>query len=264
MDDIADYNIERWKCLNRVDALFTRPYLNLDESSARQKIDPEGRLGAIRGKDVLCLAGGGGQQSVAFALLGATVTVVDLSQDQLQKDIDAAAHYHISVRTIQGDIRDLSQFGAQSFDIVWHAYSLNFVPDARVVFSQVARVLRVGGVYRFNCANPFVIGLGERDWNGEGYALKYPYQDGAEITYRDPEWVYESKEAIPPVREYRHTLSTLINGLIENGFVIRHLSDSADFYPDPNAEPGTWDHFTSIAPPWLTIWASYCPDKVVS
>ncbi len=264
MDEIANYNIERWKALAEANALFTRPYLDLDESSARRKIDPEGRLGEIRGKDILCLAGGGGRQSVAFALLGATVTVVDLSEEQLQRDRDAAAHYHVSLKTMQSDMRDLSLLSPKSFDIVWQPYSLNFVPDARVVFGQVVRILRTNGLYHFNCANPFVSGLGEKDWNGEGYILKYPYRDGAEITYPDSSWVYQSSGSIPPVREYRHTLSTLINGLIERGFVIRHVSDYTDFHPDPNATPGTWEHFTSVAPPWLTILSSYCPQVASS
>ena len=24
--------------------------------------------------------------------------------------------------------------------------------------------------------------------------------------------------------------------------------------PDPNARPGSWDHFNAIVPPWLTLW----------
>jgi 2-polyprenyl-3-methyl-5-hydroxy-6-metoxy-1,4-benzoquinol methylase len=53
--------------------------LQLDTASARACIDPDGWLGALDGLRVLCLASGGGQQSAAFALLGAQVTVVDLS-----------------------------------------------------------------------------------------------------------------------------------------------------------------------------------------
>ena len=257
MDEIAQYNIERWKALNQANAVFTRPYLNLDAASARRKIDPHGRLGEMTGKAVLCLAGGGGQQSAAFALLGAAVTVVDLSEDQLQKDREVAAHYHVAVQTRQGDMRDLACLPAEGFDVVWQPYSLNFVPDARQVFREVARVLRREGLYYFSCANPFVSGLTERDWNGQGYLLRQPYQAEAEISYSDAPWVHEAGETIPRPREYRHTLSTLINGLIAQDFVIQHVSDSTDFYPDPNAEPGTWDHFTAIAPPWLTFWSVY-------
>jgi 2-polyprenyl-3-methyl-5-hydroxy-6-metoxy-1,4-benzoquinol methylase len=263
MDKIAKYNMERWSALVEANALFTRPALNLDVVSAREKLDPEGRLGNLAGKDVLCLACGGGQQSVAFALLGSNVTVLDLSEAQLQRDAEAATHYSVNIKIAQGDMRDLSCFEKTAFDIIYQAYSLGFVPDVRTVFEQVARVLRAGGIYYFNCANPFFIGLSERDWNGEGYTLKYPYLDGAEITYEDQEWVYDRSQTNEPIhspREYRHTLSTLIGGLVEQSFVILHVSDYTNFYPNSKAEPGSWDHFVSIAPVWLSFWASYRPD----
>lgn len=263
MDEIAKYNIERWRALVDADALFTRPALNLDRVSARERVDPESRLGELAGKDVLCLACGGGQQSAAFALLGSNVTVFDLSEAQLQRDAEAAAHYGIDIEIVQGDMRDLSCFESDAFDVVYHAYSLGFVPDPRIVFQQVARVLRPGGIYYFNCANPFFLGLSEKDWNGEGYTLKHPYIEGAEVCYEDQGWVYDrsrSDAAIQPTREYRHTLSTLLGGLVEQSFMILHVSDYSDFYPDPKAEPATWDHLISIAPPWLSFWASYRPD----
>jgi SAM-dependent methyltransferase len=263
MDDIAKYNIERWQGLAQANAVFTRPYLDLDKESALEYLDPQRRLGEVAGKDVLCLAAGGGQQSVAFALLGANVSVVDLSEAQLQRDAAAAAHYNVKLNLSQADMRDLSRFGKDAFDIVWQPYSLNFVPDARVVFREVARLLRVGGIYHFNCANPFFIGLGGKDWNGAGYALRLPYVDGAEITYQDESWIYRGEQPEQPIKackEYRHTLSTLVNGLIEQGFLILNLSEQNLGTPDIKAEPGSSEHFTSIAPPWLIFWATYRPD----
>lgn len=263
MDEIAKYNIERWRTLVEAQAVYTRPALNLDGVSARESVDPEGRLGNLAGKDVLCLACGGGQQSAAFALLESNVTVFDLSEAQLQRDAEAAAHYGINVKIVQGDIRDLSCFEERAFDVVYHAYSLGFVPDVLTVFQQVARVLRPDGIYQFNCANPFFLGLTERDWNGEGYMLKQPYVDGARVSYEDQEWVYDRSQSgatIQPTREYRHTLSTLMSNLVKHGFVLLHVSDYSGFNPEPEAQPGTWDHFISIAPPWLTFWASYRPD----
>ncbi|HEY8885600.1 MAG TPA: hypothetical protein VIO35_09835 [Chloroflexota bacterium] len=66
MDEVARYNRERWDALVAADALFTRPYLNLTPETARARLDSEGRLPDVTGWQVLCLAGGGGQQSVAF------------------------------------------------------------------------------------------------------------------------------------------------------------------------------------------------------
>lgn len=263
MDETAKYNIARWKALADANALFTRPYLDLTPATARESMDPEARLGDLAGKDVLLLAGGGGQQSAAFALLGANVTVLDLSPAQLERDRQAATHYNLSIQTFQGDMRDLSPFHAASFDLVYHPYSLNFVPDPRPVFREVARVLRPGGLYWFNCANPFTIGLTEQDWNGQAYPLTRPYTDGAQITYADPEWVYnhtqQDAEPVPTPIEYRHTLSTLTNTLVGQGFQILHLIEQRSHNPDLNAQPGTWDHFTNIAPPFLAFWSIYHP-----
>ena len=193
MDEIAEYNRARWKALVEADALFTRPNLNLDADSARQMIDADGKLGYVAGKDVLCLACGGGQQSAAFALLGANVTVFDISDEQLERDKKAAKHYSFEIKTEQGDMRDLSRFEKASFDIVYHGYSINFVPDAVEVFRQIARVLRGGGIYHFSFANPFIMGVEQKDWNGEGYVLKEPYIGGARLSYDDQDWVYNGE-----------------------------------------------------------------------
>jgi SAM-dependent methyltransferase len=267
MDEVARYNRERWQALADADALFTRPALDLTAASAREKVDAEGLLGEIAGKDVLCLAGGGGQQSAAFALLGANVTVLDLSEAQLERDKQAAVHYQRAIKTVQGDMRDLSPLDPAAFDIVHQPHSLGFVPDARVVFAQVARVLRPGGLYFFAISNPFYCGLTEADWDGEGYRLKLPYVDGVPVTLPDSEWVYarSRRKDLPPIREtreYRQTFSKLMNSLIDMGFMLLHVSDSKDLHPDPTAEPGTWDHFVSIAPVWLAFWLRYQPGSV--
>lgn len=265
MDEVAQFNRERWQALADANALFTRPWLDLTPASAQERLDPEGLFGNVAGKKVLCLAGGGGQQSAAFALLGADVTVWDLSEAQLARDQQAAAHYGRTVRTVPGDMRDLSPLAPAAFDLVFQPHSLGFVPDARTVFAQVARVLRPAGTYFFSLSNPFFCGLTDSDWNGDGYTLRLPYVDGAKIAVPDPDWVYaQSAQQPPPVREaheYRQTLSTLLNGLIALGFVLTHLSDSKDLPSDPNAPPGTWEHRNAFAPAWLAFWLRYQPDQ---
>lgn len=84
-----------------------------------------------------------------FALLGADVTVFDLSETQLDRDREAAAHYRYSVRIEQRDMRDPARFGNDRFDLAWHPYASNFVPKAPSVLAEVARVVRPGGLYQF-------------------------------------------------------------------------------------------------------------------
>lgn len=262
LDDIAAFNRERWNALVEAGIEYSRPFLDLNEEAARAEVDRYGFLGDVTGKEVLCLASGGGQQSACLAFLGAKVTVFDLSDAQLANDRRAAAHYGFSIRTIQGDMRDLSCFDDDSFDIVWHAYSINFVPDARRVLHEAARVARVGAFYRIQFANPFLAGMEETDWTGDGYALRQPYVDGAELLFPDPHWdVYNEdgshKRVIGP-HEYRHSLSTMINTLAQQGFII--LGTWEQPKGDIEAKAGSWEHFKAVAPPWLTLWARYRPD----
>ncbi len=258
MDEIARYNRERWNSLVQAEAIFTKPYLDLDVEEAKSYLDPKGLLAEIAGKRVLCLASGGGQQSVAFALLGADVTVFDLSEGQLQRDKEAAEKYGLTIRIQQGDMRDLSCFEANSFDIVYQPYSINFVPEARSVFREVARVLCSQGIYHFMCANPFLLGMNPEDWDGTGYPLRYPYQSGAIVSLADEDWVFGEApklDAIPWRREYRHTLSDLINGLIGENLEIFHFYEQPSGEADFSQPAGTSEHFTAVAPLWIIFWS---------
>lgn len=257
MDDVARYNRERWDALVRANVEFSRPWLDLDQATARARVDPEGMMGEVAGRSVLCLAAGGGQQSAAFGLLGAHVTVLDLSDEQLGRDAEAARHYGLDVGMLQGDMRDLSRFADGSFDLVWQAHSLNFVPDALTVFSEVARVLRPGGRCRLEYTNPFLHGAW-RNWDGTGYAITLPYEDG-EYVDPDPRWnVCDTDGTLRRVegpREFRHRLGTVVNGLIGRGFAILGIWEG-DGGGDAQAEPGSWNHFESIVPPWLILWTA--------
>ena len=162
MDELIRYNRERWEALSSAGVSFGRPWMDLDPVSARQRIDPEGQLQQLSARRVLCLAAGGGQQSAAFALLGSLVTVLDFSPNQLDQDRKTAAHYGLPVETIEGDMRDLSRFADGSFDIVWLAHSINFIPDVRSLIDQMGRICAADGMLRMSFTNPYVHGAWDR------------------------------------------------------------------------------------------------------
>jgi len=230
------------------------PWLNLTVDEALRSVNEEGIELQISGAKVLCLAASGGQQSTAFGLLGAHVTVFDLSESQLEKDEKTAEVYGFPITTVQGDMRNLHAFAPDSFDIVWLAHGINFVPDARAVINEVARVLFPGGFFRLEITNPYAHGLWDK-WNGKGYLVTEPYVDGGEIVQEDPFWEVESpngnRSKIRGPREFRHSLATIVNSLVTNGLRIFGLWETGG--GDSNAQPGSWKHFKSIMPPWITI-----------
>lgn len=262
MDEISHTNRQRWNALARANVEWSRPHLEYTREQAAENICRHGILKDVAGKNVLCLASGGGQDSVAFGLLGAGVTVLDLSDEQLERDRLAAAHHHLQVTTLQGDMRDLSIFADSSFDIVWQVYSINFIPDIQPVVQGVARILKPGGIYFLQFANPFTIAVDEEAWNGEAYPLKYPYTDGENITAYFPYWDVTqedgSKVRVDSPHEFRHTLATMLNTLVANRFTLLGLWEYLDTTENPT--PGSWAHYLQIAPPWFsTFWQKNTP-----
>jgi SAM-dependent methyltransferase len=257
MDDIARTNRERWNALARANVQYSRPFLDFTRQQAAEYVYRHGVIKNVWGKRVLCLASGGGQDSVAFGLLGAQVTVLDLSDVQLERDREAAEHHGLQVTTLHGDMRDLSAFADAIFDVVWQVYSINFVPSVEPVFSEVSRVLKPGGIYFVQFANPFVQTVDDGGWNGESYPLKGLYRNGEDMTDTNPHWTVDQPDGssirLAGPHEFRHTLSVVINCLVGNGFTLLGLWEW--MRSDENPEPGSWAHFTQAAPPYLsTFW----------
>lgn len=255
LDDAAEFNQKRWDALSDNGVQFGRPWLDLTTETARARVDPEGMLGDVEGKDVLLLAGGGGQQSAAFCFLGARVTVYDFSEKQLDADRRAAGHYGFEPELILGDMRDLSRFPDRSFDIVWLAHALGFIPDPRPAFRGVSRILRRGGLFRVSCANPFTSSTDEKSWSDRGYVISEPYIDGIE---RPPvPWEIWTGAASPKLvdgpREFGHSLSTLVNVPLSLGFQLRGIWEDGIEPEGAASPPGSWAHFTTVCPPFLVI-----------
>jgi len=184
----------------------------------------------LQGADVLCLASGGGQQAPVLAAAGANVTVLDNSPGQLAQDRLVAEREGLDLRTVEGDMADLSLFADESFHLVFHPVSNLFAPEVRPVWVEAFRVLRRGGYLLAGFLNPavYIFDLELVDSSGElrvRYALPY-----ADTTSKNEEDVARQIERGEPL-EFSHTLEAQIGGQIEAGFAIvgfyedRHCDD---------------------------------------
>lgn len=134
-------------------------------------------LGDVRDKRILEIGCGGGQCSIVFARQGAIAVGIDLSDEQLafarrlaeQVAQSALAPSHaggtafVPPTFLQGDASDLSRFADGSFDVVFSAYALHYVPHIEACLAEVSRVLRradtgtgvLGGQFVFSLDHPF-------------------------------------------------------------------------------------------------------------
>ncbi|MQR94546.1 class I SAM-dependent methyltransferase [Fictibacillus phosphorivorans] len=175
----------------------------------------------LHGVKVLCLASGGGQQGPVLAATGADVTVVDISQKQLENDQMVAETNHLSLRVIQGDMCDLSMFDEGEFDLIVHPVSNVFVEDISPVWREASRVLKDRGVLISGFTNPLLfIFDDEEDQKGNlMVSNSIPYSNLDSMTEKEKSAYLMADETI----EFGHTLEDQIQGQIDAGFVITGL-----------------------------------------
>ncbi len=194
----------------------------------------------LKGLDMLGLACGGGQQGPVFAALGVNVTIFDNSPKQLACDRMVAAREGLALRTIEGDMRDLSVFADESFDLVFHPVSNVFCPEVKTVWRETFRILRHKGLLLAGFANPVYYLFGTHIDEQENLQIKYsiPYSD---LESMDPKELDSCIIEGTPL-EFGHTLTDLIGGQIDAGFAITGFYE--DICPD---SPVSKYHPTYIA-----------------
>ncbi len=181
---------------------------------------PKEWLEPVAGKRILCLAGGGGQQAPILAAAGAEVTTFDLSPAQLEQDQVVAKREGLSIRTVQGDMRDLSALEDESFDAIVHPCSNCFCPELQPVWNECFRVLVKGGCLLSGIINPLVH-IFDYDLMEKGELVvrhKIPYSD-LELPQDELDKLLAEGEPM----WFGHSLTDQIGGQLVAGFVIESL-----------------------------------------
>ena len=194
---------------------------------------PKAWLPTVAGKQILCLASGGGQQGPILAAAGAVVTVLDNSPCQLHQDRLVAEREGLRIETVEGTMKDLSPFAANRFDYIVHPVSNCFVDDVRPVWNEAYRVLRPGGALLSGFNNPDIYLFDVEVMASAGKLEarnRLPYSD---LERLDAEQRSSKAEQGVPM-EFSHTLELQIGGQMEAGFTLIGLYEDRDL-PGENA-----------------------------
>ncbi|MBE3120562.1 MAG: class I SAM-dependent methyltransferase [Candidatus Atribacteria bacterium] len=236
--NVRDYNRYAWNRQVDINNKFTLPVDPQTVAAARKgefsvlltETNPVPRewFPSFQGLNLLGLACGGGQQGPVFAALGANVTIFDNSPAQLERDRQVASREGLNIRTVEGDMRDLSAFADETFDLVFHPVSNVFCPEVRPVWREAFRVLRHGGLLLAGFANPIYYMFGTHADEQKTLQVRYaiPYSDLNDMEPEELDICIE--EGIP--LEFGHSLTDLIAGQTDAGFVITGFYE--DICPD--------------------------------
>jgi SAM-dependent methyltransferase len=116
--------------------------------------------GEVKGKRILDLGCGAGENAIAFAQRGAHVIALDASKGQLALARKLADAAEVRVEWHESDASDLAFLRADSIDLAFASGLLDEIEDVDRLFRQVHRVLRPGAPFIFSIAHPMALAVG--------------------------------------------------------------------------------------------------------
>ena len=182
---------------------------------------PHEWFGNLRGKRVLGLASGGGQQMPVFCALGAECTVLDYSKKQLESEALVAEREGYAIEIVRADMTKPLPFPDETFDLIFHPVSNCYIREVKPLWRECWRVLKPGGELL----------------SGTDHYVNYIVDDDeTQIVNRlpfDPLLHPEQRaqlERDDAGMQFSHSLEEQINGQLEAGFELLSL------YEDTNGE----------------------------
>ena len=180
---------------------------------------PHSWFGNLKGKKLLGLASGGGQQIPIFAAIGANCTVLDYSEKQCESEKMVASREGYNVEILKEDMTKKLPFDDETFDIIFHPVSNCYVEEVEPIFKECYRVLKKGGTLLcgLDIGINYIV-----DENEEKIVYKLPFNP---LKNKEEMEFLESEDC---GIQFSHTIEEQICGQLKAGFIL------IDIYEDTN------------------------------
>lgn len=171
----------------------------------------------FKDKRVLDLGCGYGWHCIYAMEQGASsVTGIDISHKMLEV---AKEKTHFSTVEYKCCAIEDVNFLDESFDVILSSLTFHYIEDYESLIKNINRMLRPGGELIFTVEHPAFTAYGTQDWyyNDKGEILHFPIDN----------YYYEGKRISmflgERVTKYHRTLTTYINILLSNDFIINQI-----------------------------------------
>ncbi len=188
---------------------------------------PHEWFGELKGKKLLGLASGGGQQMPVFAAVGADCTVLDYSKLQLESEKTVSEREGYDINIVRADMTKKLPFEDETFDIIFHPVSNCYIHDVQHVWNECYRVLRKGGILLAGLDNGmnFVFDLDEKT-----FRFRLPFDPLNNEEHR------KFLEQDDSGMQFSHTIDEQIGGQLAAGFRLTNV------FGDTNGSGNLHDH----------------------
>ena len=217
---------EAWAALHDRRGTWRVAHRQPEQVFLRQELD---LIGNVEGRDVCVLGSGDNLAVFAFAGLGARVTSVDISTEQLAVARRRAGELGLSIEFVESDVTDLGCLEDGRFDIVYTGgHVAVWVSDLRTYYSEAIGILRRKGLFLINEYHPF-----RRIWKGSHSSLEvgYSYFNNGPHKYSVAEDVRARATEDMVQYEFHWTVSEYLNAVIEQGvdlIMFEEIGDGAE------------------------------------
>ena len=184
----------------------------------------EKMLPDFKGKKILDLGCGFGWHcQYAIEHGAASVVGVDISEKMLAVAKEKTSK---EIEYICKPLEDL-EFPGQSFDVVISSLTFHYLVSFEDIIKKVFTWLKQDGDFVFSAEHPVFTAYGTQDWyrDAEGKILHFPVDNYFNEGKREANFLGET------VIKYHKTLTTYLNGLLQNGFEITSIVE-----PQPSPE----------------------------
>ncbi|OMF65361.1 methyltransferase domain-containing protein [Paenibacillus sp. FSL R5-0766] len=183
----------------------------------------------IAGKRIANLCGSNGRKAVPIALLGADVTVFDISEENKKYALELAHSANVSIQYVVTDIYDidLEKYSAH-FDMLYlEGGILHYFNDIEKFMSLLFSLLKDDGVMILSDFHPL-----RRCIVSSNSKIEYPIQQNyfdeelhsGDVAYKHY-FSQDEQQDFPDVSIRLYTLSEIINSVITSGFNIKKFDE---------------------------------------
>ena len=200
-------------------------------------------FGRFEGVRVANICGSCGKKAIPLALLGAEVTVFDISEDNKRYAMETAEAANVEIGFEVCDILDidLSKYGG-TFDVVFmEGGILHYFHDIDEFMRMMYSLLKPGGKMICSDFHPFtkIMDTLEMERPTMSYFSTEIYEgEMAHARFYDE----ETRKQIPKCSYRRYTVSEILNAIIRNGFCLKQFDEHPSWENDKL--PG---EFTAVA-----------------